>query len=646
MSGDETTPLNTPPKDYGGGDDAATRIPAVEGGCACFAAERHLKWVMLALCCMAPYGTYYVFDFPGTIGTGEHRTIQTYFNDAGKPYTTSMNLLFYSVYSWPNIILSFFWGVIMEKYLGLRRSMAIGGAIILVSSALFYVGLLLTSFPLMLASRVIYGLGGESMTVGQGAFVARWFAEGGGVAFAFGLTVTFLSLSSASTFFFSPLIAQNISVPAAVLTGVFVNAVSYAATLGLNAIDVYGERRGIVPPESKEANANVGLRDVLTMPPQLWLLGGSSLFLYGALYPFIGVAKVFVEVKYGLHSVDAARAVAIYQVFAAFGAPVIGALVDRTGRCAQWLLLASTMFVGVHLLVRFSDIAIEALMVFLGLAYSIMVSSLWPAVPFAVEGAQNVAVAFGFLTTTLSVGLAIFPLPVGRILDAHTPPNPPCNRTAATATANGTHCPPPSPPSLEGFYAAEYVFLGGMGCAVLCAVALAVVDRLRQSGGLLLVSPSVRVAMEEARKAAEGDQTPDTVTDADGGEEGLLLQHDDGDAGGVPSKVHSRANSSRRRANDDTTDRLPHVAPSVDYGDGGDQINGGMRRRRSGSDSRSHSGEVTPRAHLRRHSSGLSADAIAPHAPRGRAHTRSLPPTPPTAPAPMPADAFRPSSFE
>jgi hypothetical protein len=98
---------------------------------------QHMRWRVLVLMCLVPYGGYWFYDVPGAIGTGTGATIQRHFQDGGKPYSQADNLLLYSVYGYVNIVMAFVWGIVVEKYLGIRRTFILGATVVVVSSGLF-----------------------------------------------------------------------------------------------------------------------------------------------------------------------------------------------------------------------------------------------------------------------------------------------------------------------------------------------------------------------------------------------------------------------------------------------------------------------------------------------------------------------------
>jgi hypothetical protein len=72
------------------------------------------NWIMLSCIMALTFGSYWVYDTPGAIET----QLQDWF---GPDYTDSKNTDLYSVYSWPNTVLAFFGGFILDKVTGIRK---------------------------------------------------------------------------------------------------------------------------------------------------------------------------------------------------------------------------------------------------------------------------------------------------------------------------------------------------------------------------------------------------------------------------------------------------------------------------------------------------------------------------------------------
>ena len=102
----------------------------------------------------------------------------------GHGYSETNFQLLYSLYSFPNVILPFFGGVLVDRY-GCRRTLLWFSVILVAGQALVAFGVSISSFWVMLLGRLLYSLGGESITVAQSAFLTEWF-KGSELALSFG----------------------------------------------------------------------------------------------------------------------------------------------------------------------------------------------------------------------------------------------------------------------------------------------------------------------------------------------------------------------------------------------------------------------------------------------------------------------------
>ena len=510
-----------------------------------------LKWRVLVFGCFLTYGSYYIYDFPGAIGMGRYNSIESKFVAHGLKYNEVMNQSLYSVYSWPNTVLAFFGGILIDNILGLRKAMVLFCLLVLSGSIVFYIGVLYLQYPVMLLGRVLFGLGGESLSVAQSAFVARWFKGGRGMALAFGITISFARVGSSFNFLFSPKIAASDGIDTSVLFGVFGCIFSLLSALLLVYFDIVGVKRGVVPPESKDTNPPFNIRDVAKLSPKFWLTCGICVTVYCSIFPLIGIAENYFEVKYNITSGKASTYVSLYQFTCAGGSPIVGFLVDQVGRFTFGMIGSGIMFTTIHVLLAATMAPAIFLMMFMGVVYSVLVSSLWPAVPYTCR-AGEVGLAYGIMTAMQNTGLAIWPLMVGAILDPYTPAAPPppphfsrCDnytnlqkpmeQNLSWTWPNGTLAYPPNSltncsnttaaplPDHQGFIYTELLFIGTAGFGVLLGVILLAVDK--KGTGLLSAAPGPRAALEKERlaKYAEEDR-----------ERGLLVGADEGESAASP----------------------------------------------------------------------------------------------------------------
>jgi len=476
-----------------------------------------LKWRVLVVACFLTFGSYYIYDFPGSLGTGKKGTIQKWFQDNGKSFNQEDNQALYSVYSWPNTVLAIFGGLLIDKYLGLRRAMLLFTSLIFVGSALFYIGVIVVNYPLMLFARVVFGLGGESLSVAQSAFVARWFKGGRGMALAFGITISFSRVGSSFNFLFSPMIATSKDVQTAVLVGMFACIISLIACFVLIACDIYAVKVGYIKAEAHEGDEVMRFSDILKLPPALWVICIICVFCYTAIFPFVGIGKNFFEVKYGYGGDEASKYISIYQFSSAGASPVIGAVVDAVGRNTLWLILASSCFIIIHLGFVLTKIPAAAMMAVMGVFYSFLVSGLWPSVPWVVP--ENVVgFSYGVMTALQNTGLAIFPLVTGAILDSYMPATPVAgNHTPGvnasgfesvfdyhmlldnSSNVTGSSSSSGALPELEGYYATEALFMASAGVSLLASIILLLID-LRGSGILTMAATKRKQMIKNERE--------------------------------------------------------------------------------------------------------------------------------------------------
>ena len=86
---------------------------------------------------------------------------------------TQYNLL-YSVYSFPNTVLPFLGGLLVD-FMGQRFSLVVFTGLILSGQALFAGGVTMKRYPISLLGRIVFGFGGESLCVVQSTITAEWF---------------------------------------------------------------------------------------------------------------------------------------------------------------------------------------------------------------------------------------------------------------------------------------------------------------------------------------------------------------------------------------------------------------------------------------------------------------------------------------
>jgi MFS family permease len=295
-------------------------------------------WFILVTVCFITFGSYWCFDTPGAI----YKQLRLWFGPEW--YDQSKNLLLYSVYSYPNVVLAFFGGFIIDRITGVRLGAIIFCSLVLTGQTVFAIGVQSRSYWLAVLGRFIFGLGGESLTVAQNTFCARWAPESM-MALWFGIVVSCSRIGSSINFVVTPKLAAK-GVPISVWTGVATCVFSMTMCLSTAALDYAGRAR--IKKDTSEEPPQ--LKGVLKFKLPVWILFLICVFFYGAVLTFYTVASNIMQNTGYMYSAQAASSLlAIPNLVAIVGCPYFGWFVGQHGRALVCLIFASLMLVVTHL---------------------------------------------------------------------------------------------------------------------------------------------------------------------------------------------------------------------------------------------------------------------------------------------------------
>ena len=112
-----------------------------------------------------------------------------------------------------------------------------------------------------------------------------------------------------------------------------------------------------------------------------------------------------------------ANAIVSATYFIAAGlCPLLGFLVDYTGRNILWILLASIITLLSHSILTFTFINPWVAMVLMGAGYSALACALWPMVSLIVAEHQ-LGTAYGIMQSIQNLGLSVIAIAAGAIVD-------------------------------------------------------------------------------------------------------------------------------------------------------------------------------------------------------------------------------------
>lgn len=471
------------------------------------------KAIMLICICFLTFGSYWVFDTPGAIFT----QLQDWFGGSDK-YSSSDNLLLYSIYSIPNTVLAFFGGLVIDRFTGVRLGALLFCTLILVGQIVFCIGVQAKQYYICLAGRFIFGLGGESLTVAQNIFTLRWFA-GPQLALAFGLVLSFARIGSSVNFVATPQLADT-SVPFAVWFGAGTCLFSVVMCLIACGIDYTAEKKQTqknadnpiqVVEEEEELPSISQVKD---FPLAAWLLFFICLFFYICVLTFYTVASdIMQHTGEEFASTTATLFLAVPNFVSIFCSPMFGSLVDEKGRALNLILSASCMMVLGHLAFLFmanGTIKMNPIfiMLWIGVAYALGAACIWPILALAIEPHMK-GTGYGTMTAVQNMGLALFPFVIGQLQTAD--------------AIDGT---------TWKYTIPILIFIGCAGVAVSLTVILMRVD-ISTLGGVMNMSASERAAVEK-QNAVDADYQK-------------LITGEVGTQGSLNQRSTARSTSARRK---------------------------------------------------------------------------------------------------
>lgn len=370
------------------------------------------RYLALLLICLLGFGNYFCYDTPGAL--------EVPIEDAMSVGTSQFTSL-YALYSWPNVIMCFFGGLLIDKVLGIRLGAIIFLLLLVFGQFLFAFGAFSGQFWVMQLGRFVYGLGGESLSVAQNTYVVAWF-KGRELNTVFGFQITVSRAGSTLAYntmhpifnyartMYTPQNALGYTLMIAGLTCVL----SLVASIILAFQDKRAER--ILNRPIVQSDEGISIKDATNFKSEFWMLTIICVCFYATIFPFIALGSKFFQTKWGFYPTKADAADSIVYVISAVLSPFIGLLVDNVGRNLVFLLVASIMVMFAHLAMALTFINLWIPMIILGIGYSIMCSALWPLVALVVPQHQ-LGTAYGVMQAIQNLGLAVTANLTGALVD-------------------------------------------------------------------------------------------------------------------------------------------------------------------------------------------------------------------------------------
>ncbi|MDR1714668.1 MAG: MFS transporter [Prevotella sp.] len=342
---------------------------------------------------------------------------------------------FTSAYGWFNVFLLMliFGGIILDK-MGVRFT-GLGACItMLAGCALKYYavaygsGLEGTIFgvntQVMLASLgfAIFGVGVEIAGITVTKVIVRWF-KGHEMALAMGLQVSVARIGTTLALSGAIPIAKyfnNISAP--ILFGLVLLCIGLIAYIVFCVMDK--KLDASITETNETAEEPFKISDILYIVKNkgFWLIAFLCVLFYSAVFPFLKYAVDLMINKYNIEPEFAGNIPAILPFGAILLTPLFGGIYDKKGKGATIMIIGALLLIIVHSLFAMPLLNVwwfaTALMVLLGIGFSLVPSAMWPSVPKIIPE-NKLGTAYALIFWVQNWGLMGVPYLIGKVLDKY-----------------------------------------------------------------------------------------------------------------------------------------------------------------------------------------------------------------------------------
>lgn len=374
------------------------------------------RWWVLLLVSVAMFGNYYAYDALNPV-------VDLLRSQQGLDYR-QVGLLS-TGYNVAALLVLLAGGYAIDRW-GTPRAIPVFAAICVAAAALTA---LAPNFETLLAGRFLLGIGAEPLIVAATTVLAKWFS-GRELGFAFGLNLSVSRLGSASTdwstSFAAPLYA-NWQDPLWLATGV--------ASVGLVAALLYarmerGAGRGGGLDHGLKTD-KLQLRGLYAFGRAYWYIVALCVVFYAAVFPFRTFAIDYFQQAHGLDRNAAGLLSSLLPMAAIVATPLFGLWADRSGNRARFMLAGSLAMLPLFLAATYlppgplltlplANVAVPvtllAVMLVLGVVFSLIPAVMWPAVAYLVEE-RRLGSAYSLMTFCQQIGWAVVPLAIGALND-------------------------------------------------------------------------------------------------------------------------------------------------------------------------------------------------------------------------------------
>ncbi|MDR2119983.1 MAG: MFS transporter [Tannerella sp.] len=381
------------------------------------------RWGVLAIVSITMMCGYFITDVMAPLQT----MLEENFGWSGTEYG-----LFTGAYGWFNVFLFILivGGVILDKK-GMRFTGILACFLMIVGCTVKYYAVspffshegyvfgMRTQVLLACAGFATFGAGVEIAGITVTKIIARWF-KGKEIALAMGLQVATARIGTSLAFALSvPLAKKFNEISAPVLFGLAILCIGLLSFIVFCVMDRKLDES--IRGTNSAPEESFRLKDIRQMIriKGFWLIAVLCVLFYSAVFPFLKYATSLMINKYGIPEDWAGYIPSLISLGAIVLTPIFGSLYDRTGKGASIMYLGAFLIIVVHVLFALPVLNVwwfaAAVMVILGIAFSLVPSAMWPSVPKIIPQ-HMLGSAYATIFWVQNIGLAGVPTLIGWVL--------------------------------------------------------------------------------------------------------------------------------------------------------------------------------------------------------------------------------------
>ena len=384
-----------------------------------------MRWGALGIVAFTMLAAYFVNDVVAPLKTMLE-------SDLG--WSSSEFGFFTGAYSFLNVfLLMLIWGGFILDRFGVRFTgklatiLMVGGTVMeyyAMTALAGSTGTLLgykTGVLVASAGYAIFGVGAEVAGITVTKIIAKWF-RGKEMATAMGVQVAVARIGSQVAYAAAIPMARALGLTAPVMTGLLLLVAGMIAFFVFAVMDRKLDRQ--IEETQSADEEKFSFKDVRNILGNtgFWLIALLCVLFYSCVFPFQKFASEFLVNKYAIDENLAGAIAGMPALGALILTPLFGGFIDKRGKAASMMVLGAAMLIFVHGVYALPAVdnwlVAIALMIILGIAFSLVPSAMWPSVA-KIFPQQQLGTAYALIFFIQNIGLWGIPTLIGWILDAY-----------------------------------------------------------------------------------------------------------------------------------------------------------------------------------------------------------------------------------